>query len=111
MIPLCHIDAIEEGGSKELRDGEQSLIAVRKNGQLYVYLNRCPHRGIALEWQPDQFLDYERQFIQCSTHGALFRIENGLCIQGPCIGCSLQSVSIRIDDSGQLWRDRDNHSH
>lgn len=105
MAPLCHIDIIEEGCSKELRDGDQSLIAVRHQDQLFLYLNRCPHRGIPLEWQPDQFLDYERQFIQCSTHGALFRIDNGLCIQGPCNGQALTPVGFRIDDDGYLWRE------
>jgi nitrite reductase/ring-hydroxylating ferredoxin subunit len=26
------------------------LFAVRRGGQVYVYINRCPHRGVGLEW-------------------------------------------------------------
>jgi len=102
MIRLCHIDDLAEGVSKKLSDGVRSLIAIRRQDQVFLYLNRCPHRGIPLEWQPDQFLDVERQFIQCSTHGALFRIDNGQCIQGPCIGQALQPVVTRITAEGDI---------
>ena len=97
MDQLCHIDEIAEGDSKGLSWGQQSLIAIKQQGQLYLYLNRCPHRGVGLEWQPDRFLDSEGLFIQCSTHGALFRIENGHCIQGPCQGQALQPISFTIE--------------
>ncbi|MFT5719996.1 MAG: nitrite reductase/ring-hydroxylating ferredoxin subunit [Motiliproteus sp.] len=96
MYQLCHIDAIPEGQSKGLLWGQQTLIAVKRQGQLYLYRNRCPHRGIPLEWLPDQFLDLERQFIQCSTHGALFTLESGLCIQGPCQGLSLEPIDYTL---------------
>ncbi|WP_421868925.1 Rieske (2Fe-2S) protein [Motiliproteus sp.] len=102
MDQICRIDEIEEGQSKGLDWGEHKLIAVKHQGQLYLYLNRCPHRGIPLEWQPDQFLDLERQFIQCSTHGALFRIETGDCIQGPCQGQALQPIEYSLRD-GTVW--------
>jgi nitrite reductase/ring-hydroxylating ferredoxin subunit len=97
MDQLCHIDEINDGGSKGLLWGEQSIIAVKHQGQLHLYINRCPHRGIPLEWQPDQFLDLERQFIQCTSHGALFRIDTGDCIQGPCQGQALQPVRFTLN--------------
>lgn len=96
MHQLCHIDAVPEGQSKGFPWGQQTLIAVKRQGQLYLYRNRCPHRSIPLEWLADQFLDLERQFIQCSTHGALFTIESGLCIQGPCQGLSLEAVDYTL---------------
>jgi len=36
--------------------------------------------------------------IQCSTHGALFNIESGECLQGPCLGQSLQSIDYEIKE-------------
>lgn len=104
-MQLCHIDTIPDGDSKELRAANHSLIAVRQQQQVYVYLNRCPHRGIPLEWQPDRFLDLERRFIQCSTHGALFRIDTGLCIQGPCNGQALTPLTTHLDAEGYLHLD------
>ena len=102
--PVClgPITQIPEAGSKGFQLGRQSLFAVRRGGRIFVYRNNCPHRGIELEWQPDQFLDAERQFIQCATHGALFLIDTGECISGPCVGDMLEAVNCEIIDD-QLW--------
>ncbi|WP_373081058.1 Rieske (2Fe-2S) protein, partial [Zhongshania sp.] len=58
----------------------------------------CPHLGIELNWQENQFLDYDDSLIQCSTHGALFIIENGHCVAGPCMGKELEAVPFQIDN-------------
>ena len=97
------VDDVEQGGSKGFHASNgQSVFAVNKDGQLYVYLNRCPHLGIELEWQEDRFLDSEGMMIQCATHGALFVIENGECVAGPCAGEALTALPFVIDDSGQV---------
>lgn len=100
---LCHIDEIAESRSKgfTLPDGS-SVFAVKKDGQIYVYRNSCPHLGIELEWQEDEFLDSEHALIQCSTHGALFIIENGECVAGPCMGQSLTPIDHHVNDQQQL---------
>ena len=71
---------------------------VRKNNQVYAYRNACPHTGAPLEWVPDQFLDHEGGFVQCALHGALFRVNDGFCVSGPCAGQSLQSLPVRQRD-------------
>ena len=43
------------------------------------------------------FLSFERKHILCATHGALFRIDDGHCFQGPCVGKSLIPVAIKIE--------------
>jgi len=96
---LCHIDDIEEGHSLGVDLSEQqSYIVVKKYGDIHVYLNRCPHLDIRLEWQENKFLDHERTFIECSTHGALFEIDTGNCIIGPCQGDQLTLVEFDIVD-------------
>ena len=62
-----------------------------------AYLNCCPHTGAPLNWQPDQFLDFEQKHILCSLHGALFRSDDGFCIAGPCLGESLTPVPVSVD--------------
>lgn len=104
MRPLCHTSDIGEGQSKGFEVDGQSLFAVQRQGQWVVYRNQCPHLGINLEWMPDQFLDSDGCLIQCAMHGALFLIETGECISGPCSGQSLQAVAHEIRD-GQLWVD------
>jgi len=70
-------------------------------GQPRAYLNRCPHLGIELNWMPGRFMDTDKQFIQCSSHGALFLPGNGECIAGPCQGDALTALDVRITD-GQV---------
>ncbi|WP_019530754.1 Rieske (2Fe-2S) protein [Dasania marina] len=98
MIKLCHIDDIPEDSSKGFEYNDHSLFAVKKDGQLFIYKNSCPHLGVELNWQEDQFLDIDNTLIQCSTHGALFIIEDGQCVAGPCLGEQLQTISYTIED-------------
>lgn len=93
---ICRIDEIGPSG-KAISLGDEAGLLIRKGDQVFAYLNRCPHRGIALEWQADQFLDYEKQFIQCATHGALFKIDTGECIAGPCAGKALTPIDCNVD--------------
>ena len=65
---------------------------VYQNHHVFSYINRCPHTGVNLDWMPHQFLDNNNELIQCATHGALFTIDDGLCIRGPCVGDRLQKV-------------------
>ena len=99
---LGRLDDVPDGGSAALtmdRDGRSySVIAVRKDGHLYAYLNICPHRGLPLDFRPGQFLDLERKYILCSNHAALFRIEDGACVEGPCGSGGLLAVPVQIKD-------------
>lgn len=102
MLRLCAPDEVAEGKSRGFEIAGEKLFAVRKDGQLYAYRNRCPHRGIPLEWLPNQFLDVSASLIQCATHGALFLIESGECVAGPCAGQALQVLAIREDEQA-IW--------
>ena len=99
---LCTSQALIEGSSRGFEHNGTRLLAVRRNGQVYAYKNRCPHRGVPLEWQPDQFLDSSASLIQCATHAALFLIETGECVAGPCAGQSLTAIDCREDSQG-IW--------
>lgn len=92
MITLCHTNDVEEGTSKGFEIGSKYVFVVKKDDQMYLYYNYCPHLGTPLEWQEDRFLDSDGALIQCSTHGALFVIESGQCILGPCKGKSLRAI-------------------
>ncbi|MBA1380702.1 Rieske (2Fe-2S) protein [Pseudomonas brassicacearum] len=99
---LCTAAELPDNSSRGFDIEGRKLLAVRRAGQAYVYLNRCPHRGVPLEWQPDQFLDASASLIQCATHGALFLIESGECVAGPCAGQLLTALDSREDDQG-IW--------
>ena len=99
-IFLCRLDELQDPGSLgitvECEPRLFDLFVVRFGAEVRAYLNSCPHTGSPLDWMPDQFLSLDKTHIQCSTHHALFRIEDGLCIAGPCVGQSLKKVPVKV---------------
>ncbi len=98
---LCALADLPEQGSARLNFAADThghgLCVVRRHGQVYAYLNRCPHQRLPLDWVPGQFLDITGERIQCAVHGAQFRIEDGRCLAGPCRGDRLTAVPVYID--------------
>lgn len=105
-LRLCHLNDIAPGNTLDFRlettGGTRLIFVVNYQGHYYAYVNSCPHTGASLEWEPNRFLDATGTLLQCSTHGALFRIEDGLCIHGPCLNRSLTRVET-INDGQALW--------
>jgi nitrite reductase/ring-hydroxylating ferredoxin subunit len=106
-VRLCRLDEIPDGAARgfRLRDPagrEVRIFAVRRGATAYAYLNRCPHRGTPLDWTPDHLLDAEGRHLVCATHGALFRVEDGVCLAGPCVGDQLVPVPLAQED-GALY--------
>lgn len=99
MLKLCALNEIPTAGAKGFSLEGKNLVALNYRGEFYIYENSCPHRSIPLEWQPDQFLDYEKTFIQCATHGALFKIDTGECISGPCVEDHLKKIPFTISNN------------
>ena len=95
---ICHINEIPEQGCRELTLDKNCFFAVKSEGAITVYHNSCPHLGLPLQWQQDQFLNHDKSLILCSTHGALFEIESGLCIAGPCQNQSLKMADFYIEN-------------
>ncbi len=82
--------------------GEENGFAVRHGGRVHAYVNRCPHMGTELDWQPGEFFEEAGLYLICSTHGALFEPKDGFCVAGPCRGASLQPLAIAERD-GQVF--------
>lgn len=98
---LCAVEDIPEGGARGFPPaigGFTGLFAVRRGGQVFVYVNTCPHIGTPLDFLPDRFLSADGARIVCATHGAEFRIEDGICVRGPCLGDGLEPVMIQVKD-------------
>ncbi|MFZ5653705.1 MAG: Rieske (2Fe-2S) protein [Pseudomonadota bacterium] len=101
--PLVRVADLPVGGARALSPASgPGLFAVRTADGVRVYRNRCPHAGFELNWLPDRFLDRSGTFIQCQTHGALFEIESGRCVAGPCPGSSLEPVAV-VERDGALY--------
>jgi len=99
---LCPVESIPAEGAIEIIREDMRLILVRWHDQVRAYTNRCPHARLPLNWQPDDFLSYDRLYLQCSMHGALFDPLSGLCLAGPCRGRKLESIPVRIEQD-KVW--------
>lgn len=99
---LCSSQALAEGQSRAFSVDGIDLFGVRRQGQVYLYRNRCPHKRIALNWTEHGFLDDSASLIHCAHHGALFLIDSGECVAGPCEGEALQALGCREDSQG-IW--------
>jgi len=77
---------------------QRNIFVVRKGDQVFTYLNWCPHNQVLIDQIPDKFFNADKSYIQCSKHGALFGIDNGLCIEGPCEGERLKSLDTVIEN-------------
>ncbi|MCY4358424.1 MAG: Rieske (2Fe-2S) protein [Gammaproteobacteria bacterium] len=102
MITLLSIEDLEEGASCGIEHGNVYLFAVKQDGEIYLYFNRCPHLGTPLEWEENRFLDDDGALIRCATHGALFQIEDGRCLVGPCKGKFLKPVPHIVQDGSLM---------
>lgn len=92
-VNLGPLDLIKDGGARNyvLQIGEARFhgFVVRKGEAVFGYVDRCPHAGLPLAQQLDQYLTPDGGLIACSWHGAVFTVEAGACVGGPCVGAKL----------------------
>ena len=106
-VALAHLHDIPDGQGKgfDLIAGDGSIrtiFAVRQGEAVYGYRNVCPHAGTPLDFKPDTFFTPDGTELQCSTHGARFRIADGACLAGPCRGKGLTPVPLTLDAEGWI---------
>ena len=88
---LCLLDAVPDGGARVI-EREPGIIVVRREQQVWAYINRCPHFSIPLDFEPGTICTYDAEVMMCAHHSALFRFSDGVCIDGPCRDSRLSSV-------------------
>lgn len=97
---LCRLADIPEGMARGFPMPQapypRAIFVVRLGRKVYGYWNRCPHQGTPLDWTPNQFFDFEKTHLQCATHAARFRPDDGFCVAGPCKGKALEPVALRV---------------
>jgi len=103
---ICASEALPEGGrgvrfALAAFGGEEKGFAVRHGGAVCAFVNRCPHLGTELDWQPGEFFEESGLYLVCSTHGAIFEPRTGFCVAGPCRGASLEPLQVR-ETNGQV---------
>jgi len=104
---ICDADALVEGGGgvrfTVWRKGEEvPAFVVRFDGVVRGFENRCAHIPVEMDWLEGQFFDSNGLYLICSTHGATYHPESGLCVRGPCKGRGLARVEVE-ESQGKVY--------
>ena len=104
---LCAAAQLPEKGQALVFDVLQyreptRAFALRFEGRVVAYLNRCVHVPAEMDWQPGEFLDSGREFILCSIHGAAYDPLNGRCVAGPCGRGKLTELRVE-EEAGEVY--------
>jgi nitrite reductase/ring-hydroxylating ferredoxin subunit len=104
---LCASAELTERGDAVVFDvlqhgGPARAFALRIDGRVVAYLNRCAHVAAEMDWQPGRFLDAEGRFIVCALHGAVYEPASGRCAGGPCGRGRLLAIEVG-ESGGQVY--------
>lgn len=107
-IRLCDSRELEDSGKAVSFDVQYRgefcrAFAVRFDGQVYAYLNRCTHVAMELDWMPDRFFDESGRWLICGAHGAMYAPDSGDGVAGPCCG-PLTRIQVHEREGVVYWR-------
>jgi nitrite reductase/ring-hydroxylating ferredoxin subunit len=101
---LCAAGEVPDGQGKEIVFGEGKdafrIVLFRLGERVHAYHNCCPHFSLPLNYEPGLFHILGGGVLMCAHHTAMFRIEDGDCIDGPCAGARLTPVAVGLDSNG-----------
>lgn len=73
------------------------VVVLDELGTAHAYRNECMHVAIPLAILSESM--FRENTLLCATHGARYRLEDGYCFEGPCLGQSLERLPIEFDGS------------
>ena len=101
-VNLGPLDLIADGAARNfvLQIGANRFhgFVVRRDEAVFGYVDRCPHAGLPLAQTLDQYLTPDGGLIACSWHGAVFTVEAGTCVGGPCVGARLSPWPVVVSE-------------
>ncbi|MCP5463899.1 MAG: Rieske (2Fe-2S) protein [Deltaproteobacteria bacterium] len=101
-ISICKDEELQNNQSKKFTIEEprfdREAFVFKKDNTLYAYYNECPHIGLALDFDDNDFFSEDQTKLVCKNHGAEFNPCDGLCTMGPCADTSLKAISVAIED-------------
>lgn len=100
--PLSDIpDRTARGYVADLGKVRRKVVVYRDGGTVRGFADACPHMGVPLPWNADDYLTPDGRYLRCANHGALFDLE-GKCVFGPCKGEALPGLELEIR-RGIVW--------
>lgn len=111
MLFLCHYqDLVKQPVQVHVLPdhdhGKQSIILVLHQNRVRAYNNQCPHAWVPLDAAGQDILSSCKHYLQCSSHFAQFRLQDGYCVYGPCQGRSLQTLNV-VQQADKIYLQQD----
>lgn len=108
LVGLCNSADVGEGEAKgfgPVGGYRRKIIVLRKEGRLHAWLDACPHypQGTPMAWRSNAYLNGDGTHIACHSHGALFDMQTGECVLGPCLGQGLTRVELTVNEQGEVF--------
>jgi nitrite reductase/ring-hydroxylating ferredoxin subunit len=109
MIAIARVDDIPPDGLRFTYPAgpfeDEGILLRLPDGAVRAYKNECRHLAMRLDdREPRHIWDDANRHLVCSSHGAAYRPEDGLCVSGPCRGSHLRQVPVVIRD-GEVFVD------
>lgn len=109
MQHLARVEEIPERGLVfTYLDGpleEEGLLLRLGDGGVRAYRNQCRHLAVPLDREAKgELWDATGRWLECRAHGARYRPDDGLCVEGPCRGSHLRPLTVEVRD-GSVWLD------
>ena len=97
MTFLCKLEELPENCAREFEVGEKRLLVWRRGAEVRVVVNRCPHFNVPMNVEFGT-VPVVGGLLTCVHHYSHFRFEDGACVEGQCVGASLDAVAFRVEN-------------
>ncbi|MCB1701168.1 MAG: Rieske 2Fe-2S domain-containing protein [Pseudomonadales bacterium] len=104
MSLIGNIEDFADHGTTGIEVDMRKLLVLRRNGDILIYENSCPHTRESLDPTGGSVASPDGQLIHCQRHGAVFIASSGECVGGPCQGESLTAVGFTLSN-GDIYLD------
>lgn len=103
--PIANVNQVNNSKSLVVpcADLGHSVILIKLDDEVKAYINNCPHQDVPLNEAYKIDVNPFEKLLKCSVHDAWFKIEDGECVDGPCLNESLVPVDIDIDEQGDIY--------
>lgn len=106
---VCRESELEAGEVRSVSLGHdadgrpiQAMVLRDESGVVVAYRNLCRHLPVPLDGGTGELLSADGMHLVCGTHGAIYRLNDGYCVDGPCEGMALHGLSVHRRD-GELY--------
>ncbi|WP_373018265.1 PfkB family carbohydrate kinase [Thiomicrorhabdus sp.] len=103
--PIANISKLSNAKTMVVDTDEapNSVVLIKYEDGVKAYVNNCPHQDVPLNEAYKIDVNPFEKTMKCSVHDAFFRIEDGVCIEGPCWDEALEALEVRIDEKGDIY--------